>query len=62
MRQLIFDAVLAPLIRRNYRLRELGELPDEWYWADRLAFSWGLAIDYKPQGSTATPPSKSSGG
>lgn len=44
MRWLAFHFVLKPLIRRNYRLRERGMRPDEWYWADRLALSWGYAV------------------
>lgn len=34
--------VLRPLIKRNYRLRELGELPDKWYWADELSVKFGF--------------------
>jgi hypothetical protein len=44
IRKAIFAAFLRPLIVRNYRLRAKGALPDEWYWADRLAFSWGMAV------------------
>lgn len=44
MRWLIFYHVLRPLIKRNYRMREAGLLPDEWYWADRLALSWGYTL------------------
>lgn len=44
MRWLIFALVLRPLIRRNYRLRQAGLSPDEWYWADRLAVSWGYFV------------------
>ena len=41
----VFWVVLRPLILRNYRLREQGKLPDEWYWADRRAFLWGYTIE-----------------
>ncbi len=36
--------VLIPLVVRNYRLREQGELPDEWYWADQVLVSWGVFV------------------
>jgi len=29
--------ILLPLIQRDYHLREIGEKPDKWYWADYLA-------------------------
>ena len=29
------DQWLSLLVMRNYWLRSLGLLPDEWYWADR---------------------------
>ena len=45
MRWIIFNGFLAPLIERNYRLRAEGRLPDEWYWADRLAVRWGYFVD-----------------
>jgi len=38
--------ILRPLIIRNYNARERGELPDEWYWADRLACNWGWFTRY----------------
>lgn len=41
VRWIVFHFYLKPLIKRNYRLRAQGVLPDEWYWADELAFSWG---------------------
>lgn len=41
MKRLIYCHILAPLIRRNYALREAGKRPDEWYWADLLAVRWG---------------------
>lgn len=44
-RRCIVWLVLAPLIRRNQRLRAAGLLPDEWYWADRLAIKWGFLND-----------------
>jgi hypothetical protein len=37
----IFWMILRPLILRNYAMRAQGLLADEWYWADRLALSWG---------------------
>lgn len=37
----IVKLILVPLIQRNYRLREAGKLPDEWYWADKLKAKWG---------------------
>lgn len=43
--ELYFKTVLRPLILRNYRLRAEGKLPDEWYWADSLAVSWGFYVD-----------------
>lgn len=44
MKWLIFHLYLKPLIKRNYRLRKMGVLPDEWYWADRLAAEWGYYV------------------
>lgn len=41
MKWLIYHLYLKPLIRRNLKQRELGELPDEWYWADLKAIDWG---------------------
>ncbi len=41
MRRLVYVAILRPLILLDYKLREWGWKPDEWYWADRLAISWG---------------------
>ena len=38
----IFILVLNPLISRNYKLREKGLLPDEWYWADKLATKYNF--------------------
>jgi len=43
-RRCIVWLVLAPLIRRNLRLRAAGRLPDEWYWADRIACRWGFYV------------------
>ena len=46
----VFHLILKPLIRRNYRLRELsaisgdGKYPDEWYWADLLAMNFGYHV------------------
>ena len=42
MKWLIAHLILLPLIRRNYRLRKEGKLPDEWYWADRLVCKWNI--------------------
>lgn len=33
----IYMLVLRPLINHNYKLREQGKLPDEFYWADEIA-------------------------
>lgn len=44
MRWLIFKLVLAPMIRRDYRLREASTRPDRWYWADRIAVGWGMFV------------------
>lgn len=44
MRAAIFWCILRPLIKRNYRLRAEGKLPDEWYWADELACKWGFLM------------------
>jgi hypothetical protein len=40
----VFKLVLAPLIRRNYKLREEGKLEDHWYWADYLATRHGFFV------------------
>ncbi len=45
VRRCIVWLVLAPLIRRNLCLRAAGLMPDEWYWADRLAIKWGFLND-----------------
>jgi hypothetical protein len=42
MKMIIGYLILRPLVRRNYRLRNDGILPDEWYWADILLMEWGL--------------------
>ena len=44
MKWLIAHLVLIPLVRRNYRLREAGKAPDDWYWADVLLVSWGYIV------------------
>jgi hypothetical protein len=49
MTWLIAKLVLAPLVKRNYRLRIEGLLLDEWYWADRLLLSWGMYVDFSGQ-------------
>ncbi len=38
--------ILKLLIKRNYRLRELGRLPDEWYWADIELMHRGKFMNY----------------
>ena len=49
----VFHLILKPLIKRNYRLREEssikgdGKYPDQWYWADKLAISYGYAVSGK---------------
>jgi len=40
----VFILILRPLIKRNYRLRTEGKLPDEWYWADTLAVNYGFFV------------------
>ena len=42
MKWLIAKLILYPLTYRNYHLRELGKLPDKWYWADILLIKWGF--------------------
>lgn len=44
MKYLAFHLLLKPLIRRNYKLRAAGVLPDQWYWADKLACKWGYSV------------------
>ncbi len=44
MKWLVFTLILKPLIKRNYRMRYEGKLPDEWYWADAIATSWKLFL------------------
>lgn len=44
MKWLVFVLWLRPLIKRNYKMRAAGVLPDEWYWADELAFDWGYIV------------------
>jgi len=39
-----FHLILKPLIKRNYRLRMEGKLPDEWYWADKIAVKFGYFV------------------
>lgn len=36
---------LWPLVVLNYRARERGELPDEWYWADERLLALGFFVD-----------------
>ena len=40
----VFHLLLKPLIKRNYRLRMLGEVADEWYWADSLSANLGYFV------------------
>ena len=42
----LFHLFIKPLIKRNYRLRREGKLPDEWYWADKFAVEHGYAVDF----------------
>ena len=35
---------LWPLVSRNYFLREIGELPDKWYWADVIMLHFGYWV------------------
>lgn len=44
-RQKLFDKILKALIEENYEQRRLGLLPDEWFWADFIATSWGFHVD-----------------
>lgn len=46
MKYLIFKLILSPLIKRNYKLREQGKIPDKWYWADEIALKWGYCVGY----------------
>lgn len=41
----IFRRRLRPLITENYRARIVGEIPDEWFWADALALRWGMTVE-----------------
>lgn len=45
MKWFIAKLILYPLIYRNYQLRGLGKLPDEWYWADTLLAKWGYLYE-----------------
>ena len=42
MKWLIAKLILYPLVYRNYRLRQEGKRPDEWYWADIKLMKWGF--------------------
>ncbi len=42
-----FHLVLKPLIKRNYRMRNAGLLPDEWYWADKIAVHYGYFVSHE---------------
>ena len=41
MKYIIAKLILYPLVYRNYKLRQLKQLPDEWYWADIKLTQWG---------------------
>jgi len=41
----VFHLYLKRKIKENYRLRENGELPDKWYWADELACNYGYFVE-----------------
>ncbi len=41
-RKAVYEKLLRPMILENYELRALGLMPDEWFWADELAISWGF--------------------
>jgi hypothetical protein len=43
-----FHLVLKGLIIKNYRMRQQGLLPDEWYWADSLACRFGYFVEISP--------------
>jgi hypothetical protein len=45
MKRLLALAI-APLVRRDYRLREQGKRPDRRYWADVLLLRLGYVVDY----------------
>lgn len=45
---LIYRFYLRPLILEDLRLRFLGEKPDEWFWADRIASDWGYSTEFRP--------------
>lgn len=47
MRVIIYYKILRPLILRNYRLRCDGKIPDQMYWADAVACSWGLFTSWQ---------------
>jgi len=36
--------MLWPLVRWNYYQRELGVLPDQWYWADAVLYRLGYYV------------------
>ena len=37
-----------PLVSWNYHLRYIGEMPDEWYWADEwlIDHGWYVGTEY----------------
>jgi len=37
----LYYLVLRPLIKRNYKLRAEGVIPDKWYWADEVSIKLG---------------------
>lgn len=40
-RAIISHLILRPLILIDRMFRKWGLKPDHWYWADKLAVSWG---------------------
>jgi hypothetical protein len=40
----VFHLLLKPLIKRNYKLRKAGKVPDAWCWADALAARYGYFV------------------
>jgi hypothetical protein len=46
-RHFVFSPVVLPLAAltlRNYRLRQQGAAPDQWYWADALLWHIGFVV------------------
>jgi len=55
MKYIIYQYILKPLIKRNYKLRMKDERPDTWYWADELACKWGYRVRINIDGGPVTP-------